>query len=64
MHSNNILRSYLDARDMSIYGLHALRMIMATVAHSSIRGPHCESPTVVQTSRSIAIFRCLIYHLW
>ncbi len=55
--------SYFDARYVSIYGLHALRMIMATVAHSSIGGPHCESPTVIQTSGPIAVLGCLIYHL-
>ena len=53
----------LDSRDVSIEALHALRVVVSSVTHCSIRSSHCQPATVVVTGRTVAVLGCFIHHL-
>ena len=39
--------TYLDAGDVGVESLHTLRVVVATVAHRTVRGPDRQRTTVV-----------------
>jgi len=55
--------SHLNPWHMCIEGLHTLRMVVSSMPHCTIGSPHCQLPTVKQTTRTIAVLCCLIHNL-
>ena len=55
--------SYLDAGDVGVESLHTLRVVVATVAHRTVRGPDRQRTTVVVAGRTVAVLGRLIHHL-
>ena len=55
--------AHLQPWGMREIGLWALRVVVAAVADSAVRRPHCQAPAVKLPARPVPIFRSLVHEL-
>ena len=58
-----IAGSDLYSWDVGVESLHALRVVVTSVTHGSVRGSYCQSTTVIVAGRPVAKLGSLVHHL-